>query len=365
MLQFFRKNLAEKKIRSIFVDECIRGIHFHLHDATEELVFIYYYDSKDACFFIAKRKIGDNGWETNFSDSWIPAQRQLSRSPNWEEVWKAKVDKIVHSDRLLKQEELKEKFDAAKIFGEIQQAPEKKLLKFLKRKCSKIKEDIKLCDLRFELQKIVDDIPLLEELEKQYLGVKLPFFKDEPVYKKRDWIFKKIKKLQLGSKILSQRLLQAEQELVSLQSGDRPEITVEKKISGVMPIWKNCDRPSEKDGRQSTSVAKFFSSDGSAYTIGKTAQENDFLRKSWAVDEDWWIHDASRPSWHIFLKTPKSEFPQMSTIKEVVRAASKESDLKREIDIIITRVKFLRPIKGAPGSVRYTKEKRLRIILES
>ena len=99
--------------------------------------------------------------------------------------------------------------------------------------------------------------------------------------------------------------------------------------------------------------------------IGRSAQENDQIRRDWAKKNDWWFHIEHVPSAHLYIKK-KQDFtwdPQKLTLLgSCLRDHSKYT--ATEVPLLYTEVKNLKGVKGKAGAVIFKNEKRLNIIYD-
>jgi predicted ribosome quality control (RQC) complex YloA/Tae2 family protein len=177
--------------------------------------------------------------------------------------------------------------------------------------------------------------------------------------------FKKYKKAKRGLEMTSQRMEEAEREIVYLESvlfeveaaEDAEEVEAirqvleEERIISV-PQKKKSGKE-KKEG--SLPVRRFRSSDGLEILCGKHNVGNDYLLRHLAKDNDLWFHSQGVPGSHVLLKTGRGE-PKPGSILEAATIAAFYSRGRGSTRLAVdyTPVKNVRRPKGAkPGMVTY------------
>lgn len=237
----------------------------------------------------------------------------------------------------------------------------KKKNKFLKRKARNIEQDLKKTRKWTLLKDWLDQSDDLEKcaVKVEIHGIKIKF-KEKEHYKRRDEVYKKIKKLKKGLEIQTQRL---KETLANAERETREEEELSL-LAIVKPLWKNKETRAET---AATRVEDFktIELDSIELGVGVSAKGNDQLRKTWASKEDWWFHLEQGSSPHIVAKLKGASLSPL-ILQKVARTMKKTAKVEGdEINLIYTQVKNLKGIPKRAGSVTYKKEKRIRIYVEN
>ena len=176
-------------------------------------------------------------------------------------------------------------------------------------------------------------------------------------FKKREYLFDKIKSWTKSRRMLQERIKKIENV--------EAEARVQKKSLGdqkiVQPIWKH-----EKTKSAVTAESKYIKLNFRGVTcyLGRTATENDYIRKQFAKKEDIWIHLEGYKSGHMIVKSDNfTAGPEELTILSSALVELNGIEIQ-DLPIIFTQVKNLKGVKGTPGMVTYKKEKHLRLIFD-
>ena len=176
-------------------------------------------------------------------------------------------------------------------------------------------------------------------------------------YKKREYLFDKIKKWKKSKSFLEKRLEALKPEKKKkLEKVAKPDLG-----KTIQPIWKEV-----KAAQSITKGESFikFSFKGVSCYLGRSAIENDFIRKEKASKDDVWLHLENYKSGHLFIKTEMSKLlPEEIAILASAMVELNGIDIN-EIPIIYTKVRFLKGVKGSPGMVNYKKEKHITVYFD-
>lgn len=236
----------------------------------------------------------------------------------------------------------------------------KKREKFLIRKIENIKKDIITSEKWKEIEnELLEDQIDLSGVEVISHGQKFNLIGLKTDWEKKDFIFKRIKKMKRGFALLSERLQESEKELELTEKGQfKKEITKEKAIQ---VLWKVSGKNKKQE---SSSVGDYKEIHFKNLTgiIGLNANGNDQIR-SMANKNHFWFHIENYTGSHLILKTDdigRFTMEDFSFIASVLRDFSKLDIL--EIPIMFSQVKNLKGMKGVKGEVIVSKPKYMRCI---
>jgi hypothetical protein len=232
---------------------------------------------------------------------------------------------------------------------------------------SKITRDQKTLEKMKEEIKRFDSLDVIEKFKEKDLEqfnnvgegrFKVRFTGLEGHFKKREYLFDKIKAWRKSRSRLQERISILETRVNSKNSSS-PEL--KRKFKTVQPIWK-VEKNKTEIVRKSGHI-EFKYKSWSCY-LGRTAQENDYIRKEKAKKTDWWIHLEGLKSGHMIVKTDgitPSHDDLVTLGSALVELCGQEY---ADIPLIFTQVKNLKGVKGVAGTVNYKKEKHLKVIFD-
>lgn len=197
-------------------------------------------------------------------------------------------------------------------------------------------------------------------------GVKIKLQNAENFYQKRDLIFKKAKSFKAAQSLLAERLSDVQAELQSLSDESLTQnvkFELVNQIRPTAPAWaQKIQDPKLKSMGNSVEQSMIYEGQGLKLAVGLNAQANDALRVKWAKKGDLWFHLDNQPSAHAFLKQTKEKAISIEELEVIASALKVHTGLKSdEIDLVYTKVQFIKPVKGKPGLVKFSKEKRIRV----
>ena len=155
----------------------------------------------------------------------------------------------------------------------------------------------------------------------------------------RDKIFLKLKNIKMAIKIQEDRLLKLESD----------NLKKEVKIKNILPVTRKIER-FDKSSKNKFKPQPF--GEGELILIGKSAVENDKIRRNWCLKTDYWFHLKDFPSAHVFLrlKDQKSSLtPEI--LNRICDYFFEEMKNLSEVKIVYTQIKNIRSVKGKIGSV--------------
>lgn len=107
-------------------------------------------------------------------------------------------------------------------------------------------------------------------------------------------------------------------------------------------------------------VRLYRSTDGYEILVGKQAEENDRLTFKIAAPEDFWLHASGASGAHVVVRNPRGESRLPApTLREAAELAAffSRSKAEKRVDVIVTRRKYVRRVRGAPrGTVSVKKQ---------
>ncbi|MBN2722930.1 MAG: DUF814 domain-containing protein [Deltaproteobacteria bacterium] len=170
-----------------------------------------------------------------------------------------------------------------------------------------------------------------------------------------DFFYRKYKKARRTIDVLSERIEIIKNDLETLEN----DFDAEEAVTNIMKesgkqssTAKSIRADRSSKGKTSSHFREFLSSDGIKIIVGRTAVENHKLTFRVANGEDYWFHirDFSGP--HVIALTGKKELTQ-ETLLDAASLAVFYSDARKNGggDVIYTRRKYLKPVKGSPGKV--------------
>ncbi|MAZ48797.1 MAG: hypothetical protein CME65_09545 [Halobacteriovoraceae bacterium] len=235
------------------------------------------------------------------------------------------------------------------------QSQVKKVNKRIKRKVENIRRDLTKIRTYHQLMDLVETNGDLSVLPKKYKIDDLKISFDYPDhFKRRNQLYKKIKSLKKVESLVVDRLQSAEEQL----NKSTKEFTTNS-ISPVAPGWnKVINKPTLKSTSTTKKDYKVFEFDKFKVAVGLSSKGNDSLRIEWAKKNDVWFHLDGDTSAHLILKSEELELnEQVFDIVGSIILEYSGHDYSHA-NLLYTRVKDLKGVKGTPGKVIYKKEKR-------
>lgn len=222
------------------------------------------------------------------------------------------------------------------------------------------------------LKKMKGELVLLNEVEKlrpwtekdlesvQEVGegrFKVSFRGIEGHYKKREFLFDKIKGWQKSRQIVKERIQKLESE--HLKKGNKQVVSKLRDQKIIQPIWNYEKKKTTVQGHQNHIEILYRNT--KCY-LGRTAQENDYIRKEFSKKEDMWIHLEGMKSGHMIIKASNELNLDVADFEILASALVDLNGIEiSEIPIVYTKVKNIKPVKGSAGMVTYKKEKHLKV----
>lgn len=374
-LDFLRSTLANAYIEDILVHPSAKILQFKLQKFEENnrvsLLFLVYWKGRES-YFVLKKEAESKTILRSWIGNWQSLEHPLvdnfeyfhdvldSFSANTE-AQKKEFGTISNDERL------KEYFDF-----QIKKIESN----FRKKKISKQEKKIK--NITGDYQKLATWVEFYEFFKKNeeavlkhdqeivvYKDLKLKIDNKMSYYHKRSWIYEKCKKAINNIAKVNERIVREKLHLEQLKNIKMP---IQKGIDShagkiIVPVWRfsSNSKSSEIDERRVEDFIIFQTLLGEI-AVGKNAQGNDSLRKNWARKDDLWFHVDNETSAHLILRVANNSIlnpKKLELIGSILKDYSKlNSD---EINLVYTKLKYLKSIKGRAGSVSFKNEKRIKV----
>ncbi|MCP4913853.1 MAG: DUF814 domain-containing protein [Oligoflexia bacterium] len=225
-----------------------------------------------------------------------------------------------------------------------------KLNKKIKRKISNIDKDLsELKDSLSIWDKVIEGEIDFSQEKYRHGKLKMKFDKDQSYESRRNDVLNKLKRYKKAIVLLEER-----RDSVEIKSID---LSLECEIPKLEPEWRQQRKITKKiaDGE----FRQYQLSNYIAY-VGVNAKSNDFIRNTLSTKNDWWFHDEANPSQHVILKC-QDERLDINLVEQVGQLFLLKDENHSQVNLIFTKVKYLKSVKGKPGLVRYSKEKSITV----
>ncbi|MDC0255473.1 NFACT RNA binding domain-containing protein [Bacteriovoracales bacterium] len=371
-LEYLRKALLSSKIRLIKIDESDRVLYIPYFKSKKVNCLSLFWKGRDLYF---QNIFLDEGEKYKCLKSWVGVTQDLFSTSemnedeiiefskkNFDELGRGKFDnpRIIKKDNPGEKKEIKNYFQSDIFIKSNKEV--KKRIKSLKIKLKKMEKDLERVREYKDLEKnlIEDNLDLEGASYYLILNRKIIFDNDWSSFKKKDILFKRVKKLKKGELFLMERLNSCNQEILNLENdiGCYKKSVEGKKI--LVPIWNNKSNKKEKliNEYESLGYEEYILDRKYRIAFGKDARGNDNLRKNFGNKEDYWFHIENYKSSHCIVKIKNiSDFKSIyfEIIASLLR--DKSSLNLNRIPLVFTQVKNLKGVKGKAGSVKVKKEK--------
>ncbi|CRX37476.1 NFACT RNA binding domain-containing protein [Estrella lausannensis] len=141
-----------------------------------------------------------------------------------------------------------------------------------------------------------------------------------------------------------------------------------RELSSFKSLYKNIGKEAGRSRapREKLPYREYLSQGGLHILVGKSRQDNDQLTFKVASPHDFWLHASDFAGSHVVIRTKKQEELDAKTIEEAAHLAIEFSQAKGKsaADVVVTRQKHLRRIKGKPGQVMIREKKVIRIVFD-
>tara|TARA_R110000868_G_scaffold55424_8_gene172348 strand:+ start:7869 stop:9116 length:1248 start_codon:yes stop_codon:yes gene_type:complete len=237
------------------------------------------------------------------------------------------------------------------------QSLNKKSLKKKNRKYKKIEKDIEKLssyERMYEIAKNTEELKYKNEIVID--GHKIKLKKGLNEYQKADLIYAKAKRFKQAI-VLQQDRLSALRNLSSNNIEQLELVFSAESLGWNLPQTKSVAEI-KIDDKTGLSHEEFQLPGGYLIAVGLSARANDHLRKTWAKKDDLWVHIENQTGAHLFCKS--NQLPDQKTwelIGSILKEYSKST--LDDVHLVWTKAKYLKPVKGAAGLVRFSNEKRI------
>lgn len=183
--------------------------------------------------------------------------------------------------------------------------------------------------------------------------------------------YKKYKKAQSAKNILTEQIIEAEDELKYIDSvfeelarvknrEDADDIRKELAESGYMKsrVLKQKNGGKKPKKQETYKLEKVISSDGFTMLYGKNNIQNDYLTLKLADKHDIWFHVKNYPGSHVVVCANGEVVPDSTLTEAAVLAATNSKANGEKIAVDYAEVRYVKKPSGAkPGMVIYTNYK--------
>lgn len=181
-------------------------------------------------------------------------------------------------------------------------------------------------------------------------------------------VFKKAKKLKRGIDPLKRKIEVGKQEIEKLEEQLRV-IDQALSIKELRPFKKETVLKKDvvtKEEKKKLPYKEYLSSSGYRILVGKSKKDNDALTFKVGTAHDVWMHTSDFPGSHVIIKAKKNVEVDAATIEEAAFLAIDASQAKDKsmADVVITRQKHLKRVKGKPGQVMVGEKKVRRVVVD-
>lgn len=354
-LQYARKNWRGMRIKKVSVPVKDRVLEIEGSAGPSKLKVWFFWKGRDLYF--ADKLVEDK--QQRLFQSWIGKSRlsneiEIEAEDIFSELDLRNLEEGIGRSTVLNIDKYldKDKGEGTK--------PIPQLNKKLKKKITRMKEDLSKFEILSFLEKQTEkDLENLKGIGEGRFSVS--FRGLEGHFKKREYLFNKIKKWRVSKRDLEKRLKAIE----SIVEGEAPRKVIAaaktKDIKIIQPVWKT-----QKEGPafEIKSTHVYFQYDEFQVYVGRSATESDKIRKDIAKKNDLWLHLDGHKSGHMFVKGDRE--PRMDELSVLGSALVDYSGLKiADIPLLFTQVKNLKGVKGVAGMVNYKKEKHLLVIYDA
>jgi predicted ribosome quality control (RQC) complex YloA/Tae2 family protein len=347
-LEILRRYVRNSNLMKVEIDSKDRIISFKIRKGNLEQSFYFSWFGRNSYFIVSNEKNEILlSWKAG---NWI--KKDNSTFDLFDEVGRKDISKDTSSKDISIDELLMKEFSDYE-----RGMSTKKIIKKEERKKIKIQNDIQKLNTFIGLQADLIagkfDHDITKARTKMNLeGVKIVFWQADTIHQRKDLIFHKMKAIKKAIIIQSKRL----EQCVNKKYKDE----IINNLVTISPIWNVIkSKAPEVIGKY-----KVYDFEHCSIGVGLSAQGNDEMRAKWASKEDIWVHLAEGTSAHAIIKLKQASEIHILLEKAALIIQKYSKPTGSEVDIVYTKVKDLKSVKGTAGLVRYKKEKHMRIIFE-
>lgn len=364
-LEYIRKNLVGVQVKDIVADENDRIVHIIYQNIKIKGIFSLFWKGSHLYFMNTSslEKV------TKIFRSWIKGVVQSNEDNEFvwlnnhlnefdglgRKVLSKKGKKITHFELSKYIEFCNQTFNTIN--------SNKKEIKKIDMKIFKIEQDlIRVCAWE-RLRDYIETVNLENVRVLKFEKIKIDLTRISGHYKKRERVFEKIKSFKKAQSFLQQRLEDA--KTIRLSKTQEVGNLDFSSIKILNPLIQNKGR--EQVATKINSNNEFYEykylKNCQRFYIGRTAQGNDFIRKTFASKNNWWVHLDGYTSSHCIIKS--DERPNIDFIKTIASILRDFSALDIEqVPVLLCQVKNLKGVTGVPGKVIFKNEKRLAVVYD-
>lgn len=378
-LDFLRSTLANGYIEDILCHPTEKILQIKLQKFEENcrigLLFLIYWKGRES-YFVVKKESESHSILKSWIGNWQNLDYPLS--DNFEYFQEVLAPAFVKSESRAKDlkiitndERFKGYFDFQ--LNKIENNIRKKKISKQEKKIKNITEDYQRLEMWaefYEFFKKNEEEVLKDSLAIiSYKNLKFKIDYKMSYYHKRSWVYEKCKKAINNIVRVNERINKEKSYLEQLKKLKLPPQNSIGNYLGkiIVPVWRfSSDSKTSEVNEKKTDNSTILQTTWGEVAIGKNAQGNDTLRKNWARKDDLWFHVDNETSAHLFLKMTNNNVLS-AHILEIIGSILKDySRLNSdEINLVYTKIQYLKSIKGRPGAVTFKNEKRIKVYYNS
>lgn len=169
--------------------------------------------------------------------------------------------------------------------------------------------------------------------------------------------FRQYRRLTAGQVKAAARLTQLEAELgeLDLRRAEIERLSEEELLrpAGDAPAPPPCARAAQR-----LPYREFVSGSGQRIRVGRGSKDNDALTFRHSRGDHLWLHARGAAGAHVVVPLNRDEQPTAQTLHDAALLAAHHSDARGgSVDVAVTRVKYVRKVKGAPGAVTFSQDR--------
>jgi predicted ribosome quality control (RQC) complex YloA/Tae2 family protein len=183
-------------------------------------------------------------------------------------------------------------------------------------------------------------------------------FKTTKHHHKIDEIYQQIKRFKAKEAFIEERY---NFFLAQLDKPDHFDSLMTEKASIRKPVWLSKTEKKQSESNSFGGLPKKIKTSVGEVMIGRSALENDKIRREWAKKEDMWFHFEEIPGPHMFVKLKNDNLDTSEIIALCSMLMSMVDQNLIEMRFTYTPVKYLKGVKGSRGKVTYHNAKFIKV----